>query len=272
MKTMEMGIGMSKGKSTAYPTPVMRLQRISAGDEVDVFGFEQGTLNYRTADGIIDGTGETFKLVNLTDKSGNQDGYQDIASYRPDVLLNARNGWPTISFNGTNSYLDIDGYNFGNNAFIAEFEFKANSSGSQAYLFSKLNDVATGSAATDMYTARVIINADGSASFGTSEDGNFTGSKNITVNEDFSDGAWHDLDAWYDKSGEMDLQVDIYNAYNSSVHEDIYASSAQFTFGARYDGSQGRHLQFFNGEISIFRLVAYDIGGYFLEYDWRVPA
>jgi hypothetical protein len=222
---------------------------------------------------LLTGQAKHFKLVNLTDKSGNQDGYQDIASYRPDVLLNARDdGWPTISFNGTNSYLDIDGYNFGNNSFVAQFEFKANSSGSQAYLFSKLNDVATGSATTDMYTARVILNADGSASFGTSEDGNFNGSKSINVNEDFSDGVWHNLEAWYYKSGEMDLQVDIYSTYNGSVHEDIYASSAQFTFGARYDGSQGRHLQFFNGEISIFRLWAHDIGEYFLEYDWRVPA
>jgi hypothetical protein len=120
MKTMEMGIGMSKGKSTAYPTPVMRIRRINADDEVDVYAVDG--VQYKTKDGWQDSTGETFYCVEAGNRYGDNP-IQATEGLQIEVVFNIDTGYPVFRGNGTGYYDIAETANWDD---VVEFGFRGN--------------------------------------------------------------------------------------------------------------------------------------------------
>jgi hypothetical protein len=85
------------GMDCAY---IMRVRRVVAGDEVDVYDFQQNTSNYKLTSGgsWVDGSGETFYVRTWYDQSGNgfDAPYPYIDWGLPELKLNRRNGWPAF--------------------------------------------------------------------------------------------------------------------------------------------------------------------------------
>jgi hypothetical protein len=123
MKTMEMGIGMSKGKSTAYPTPVMRIRRINADDEVDVYAVDG--VQYKTKDGWQDSTGETFYCVEAGNRYGDNP-IQATEGLQIEVVFNIDTGYPVFRGNGTGYYDIAETANWDD---VVEFGFRGNVGG-----------------------------------------------------------------------------------------------------------------------------------------------
>lgn len=89
-------------------TYILKVRRINAADEVDVWDFQQNTSNYKLTPGggWIDGSGETFYVTYWYDQTGNgNDIEQSTESNQPGLLLNVHNGWPILNFDGINDSL-----------------------------------------------------------------------------------------------------------------------------------------------------------------------
>lgn len=87
---------------------IMRVYRVTAADEVDVYDVQKGTSNYKLTEtgSWIDGSSETFRLVKWYDQSGNsRDFTQSTSANQPSMTFNVFNGWPVIRGDGTDDTL-----------------------------------------------------------------------------------------------------------------------------------------------------------------------
>lgn len=78
---------------------ILQVRRVVAGDTVNIYDFQQNTLNYKLTSGgpWIDGSGETFYVLNWYDQTG---GTNHVSQYnpmaQPELVLNDENGWPSF--------------------------------------------------------------------------------------------------------------------------------------------------------------------------------
>ncbi len=150
-------------------TYVLKARRVNAGDEVDVWDFQQNTSNYKltSGGGWVDGSTETFYVVLWYDQSGNaRNVEQTTAVSQPTLLLNDHNGYPAISYDGSNDFLgSVAGLTMANyiNAAIAEL-ISYNTLTGAVVTSSNVYDLPAILSASNAYTGiswgRVVVDGD----------------------------------------------------------------------------------------------------------------
>lgn len=93
---------------SAADAPIIKVRRIVAGDEVDVWDFQQNTSNYKLSSGgsWLDGSSETFYVRAWYDQTGNGNHVErSTESEQPGLSLNAHNGWPVLDYDGVDDWL-----------------------------------------------------------------------------------------------------------------------------------------------------------------------
>ncbi|MCK4960593.1 MAG: hypothetical protein KAT00_14370, partial [Planctomycetes bacterium] len=98
-------------------TYIMRVRRGSDNVDIDIWDVNRYTSEYKTSElgSWIDGSSDTYFVDTLYNQmgTGNDAKQQGNDAWQPELLLNNRNGYPTMAFDGTDDRLigvNMSGY------------------------------------------------------------------------------------------------------------------------------------------------------------------
>lgn len=86
---------------------IMRVHRVTAADDVDIYDVQRDTSNYKLTElgSWIDGSSETFEVISIYDQTGNGRTITAPAAInRGALIFNQHNGWPVVRGDGSNDY------------------------------------------------------------------------------------------------------------------------------------------------------------------------
>lgn len=101
------GAFLTRRLSGCQSSHIMRVHRVIAADDVDIYDVQKGTSNYKLTElgSWIDGSSETFNIITLYDQSGSGNTFDAPATInRATLIFNQRNGWPVLRGDGTNHW------------------------------------------------------------------------------------------------------------------------------------------------------------------------